>query len=259
MPTGRTGWIQEFVAIGILAAGVGGGWLMADNDLAWELHQSLATNTVASFDAAKRSIFNDVDVLPGNRICCRYSATEVALVEENGVLKPLGTAGVQVEHTWPSRANWTHDADKFERDSIAGADLHHLFPARRGLNASRGNHPFGELPDTARELRIDADDGTLADDGEGLPSGSFRDEKNGEIVFEPRAEHKGDAARAMFYMSVRYWMPIPEEMENDLRNWHSGDPADDQEITRNDRVEAIQHNRNPFADLPDLVAQISDF
>ncbi len=81
------------------------------------------------------------------------------------------------------------------------------------------------------------------------------------MVFEPRDDHTGDVARAMFYMSTRYWMPIPAAMEVDLRAWHTQDPADAAEIARNDRIEAVpnQNNRNPFVDFPNLVGQISDF
>ncbi|MFZ5949748.1 MAG: endonuclease, partial [Candidatus Rifleibacteriota bacterium] len=40
---------------------------------------------------------------------------------------------------------------------------------------------------------------------------------------------------------------------------HREDPVDEEEKARNDRIENIQHNRNPFVDRPDFVDQISDF
>jgi endonuclease I len=252
-------WIQRFVAVGILAAGVGGGWLMSDDRLAWEIHLELDTNTEDSFGAAKERLFNEVDREPDDTILCRYSATVVDLVEDDGRLGPDPDAGVQVEHTWASQASWAPQGDRFPRDSVPGADLHHLFAVRQGINASRGNHPFGELPETARELSVKVN-GSLAAAGEGTPSGSFRDENSGGVtVFEPRDDHKGDVARAMFYMSVRYWMAIPDDMEDDLRTWHVADPAGDDETTRNDKIEGIQGNRNPFVDFSDLAERISDF
>jgi endonuclease I len=66
-------------------------------------------------------------------------------------------------------------------------------------------------------------------------------------------------ARAMFYMSVRYWMPLDDDMEEDLRVWNVLDPVDDSERERNERIKAIQGNRNPFIDDPELVDQITDF
>jgi endonuclease I len=236
------------------------GWLLHDDDLAWQLRSTLQSNTEDSWDVAKQHIFNEVDLeQPGGTIHCRYSGTVVTLVDDGGVLRPDSADGVEVEHTWASSAIWAHPDDRFERASVKGADLHNLFPVRQGINGSRGNHPFGELPETARELRIDPD-GTLAHAaGEGTPSGSFRDRNDDDVVvFEPREDHKGNVARAMFYMSVRYWMPIPDEMEEDLRIWNRDDPADDDEIARNGRIEAIQGNRNPFVDIPDLIDQIAD-
>jgi endonuclease I len=175
------------------------------------------------------------------------------------VLHPDPDEGVQVEHTWASAAKWAHSADHFARSSVPGADLHHLFAVRQGINGSRGNHPFGDLPNTARELRINAD-GSLNHSGGGMASGSFRDQNAaGVTVFEPRGDHKGDVARAMFYMSVRYWMPIPQDMEDDLKDWHTEDPVDAEEIARNDRIEAVQGNRNPFVDRADLVDEVSNF
>lgn len=104
-------------------------------------------------------------------------------------------------------------------------------------------------------------DGSLADPGPGATaSGSFRDQNaDGIVVFEPRDDHKGDVARAMFYMSVRYWWVIPDEMEAALRDWHTLDPPDDDERARNDRIQEAQGNRNPFVDRPEAVDEIDDF
>lgn len=248
---------NEWIVLGFMVAAVGGGWSLAGNDLAVDLHDNLQTNTLASFNKAKGLIYNDIDLEPNNRVTCVYSGTQVTLENGTGTLKPRQQDGVQVEHTWASLANWAPEEEKFDRDSIPGADLHHLYPVRRGINGSRGNLPFGELPDTARELRIDTD-GTLSTTG--TATGSFRDKNSfGVTVFEPRDEHKGNVARAMFYMSIRYWWAIPDDMENDLRSWHEFDPVDTAEIVRNGRVEDTQQNRNPFIDEPELVALIEDF
>ena len=134
--------------------------------------------------------------------------------------------------------------------------MHNLFPVRAGLNRSRSNHPFRELPDNTTELLLNPTTGFL---GNGtLATGSFR-RYSPDHAFEPRDDHKGDVARAMFYMSVRYWMPIPRGMEDDLKIWHTQDPVSPDELARNGRVEIVQGNRNPFVDREELVAQIADF
>lgn len=251
------GW----TALGLTVLLVAGGWSLADQDVAWELHQGISQNTTASFEVAKQHLFEEVDLDPDGFYRCVYSDTKVGNeAKANGQHKPREDGGVQVEHTWACKARWIDPSYHFDRaSSVEGADLHHLFPARQGINGSRGDLPFGDLPDDARELRVDPD-GSLAATGAGVASGSFRDENaQGVLVFEPRDDHKGNVARAMFYMSVRYWMPLDDDMEADLKQWNILDPVDDAERERNARVKAIQGNRNPFIDDPELVDQITDF
>ena len=78
-------------------------------------------------------------------------------------------------------------------------------------------------------------------------------------MFDVRPERRGDIARAHFYFSVRYLKPISSVEEPTLREWNKSDPPDERERARNDAIEALQRNRNPFIDRPDLVDQIDDF
>ena len=48
-------------------------------------------------------------------------------------------------------------------------------------------------------------------------------------------------------------------MEATLRRWNKLDPVDQAELERNDAIEKIQGNRNPFIDHPEYVDQISNF
>lgn len=254
------GRLGEWIILGAIAVGVGSGVALTDVDPAVEIHNLIATNDTDSFETAKDELYGVVERDPANNtIHCVYSATVVGVVENNGVFRPISDAGVDAEHTWASAASWVGEEYHYDRDSsVPGADLHNLYPARRGINQSRGNLPFGNLPDDARELFV-GDNGQLSGPNP-QPSGSFRDTNAaGATVFEPRTDHRGNVARAMFYMSVRYWMPIPDEMEADLRVWNTEDPVDDREESRNDVIQNIQNNRNPFIDDPDLVNEIVDF
>lgn len=79
---------------------------------------------------------------------------------------------------------------------------------------------------------------------------------------------KGDVARAVFYMAVRYnglnvvnGNPVDNTIGQigdltTLLNWNQMDTADDYEMNRNNYVYTWQINRNPFIDHPNLVNYI---
>ena len=89
--------------------------------------------------------------------------------------------------------------------------------------------------------------------------------------WQPPADEQGDIARALFYMAVRY--DGDDEHTTDLElgtlpsktsaghlptllRWNALDPPDDRERQRNDRIQRVQGNRNPFVDLPELAAEV---
>lgn len=141
------------------------------------------------------------------------------------------------------------------------ADQHHLFPTHQdNANAVRSNHPLGNVVTTIS---------TFLD-------GKYGFDANGNRVYEPRDSHKGDAARAILYMLLRYddingnnwdmnWLnntrlPQLNEAPQDLDvllNWHFNDLPDSYEIGRNDYIQSIQKNRNPFIDHPEYVNYIN--
>ena len=92
-------------------------------------------------------------------------------------------------------------------------------------------------------------------------------------MFEPIDEYKGDFARALMYMSVRYYsedgswgssdMTNKSEIKqwaiNMLMRWNEQDPVSDKEKERNETIyNDYQHNRNPFIDHPDYARMIWD-
>ena len=127
------------------------------------------------------------------------------------------------------------------------SDLFNLFPAdQEHANMLRSNYPLGEVS-TIYSQYLDA---------------KFGLDASGKLVYEPRDSHKGDAARALFYMCVRYaglnglaWklppnstMPYLIQDQDILKKWHFQDLPDDWEIARNEYVYSVQKNRNPFID-----------
>ncbi len=142
------------------------------------------------------------------------------------------------EHTFPQ--------SKFKgqsQEATMKVDLHHLYPVTSFANSARSNHPFGEVDGqivcgTAKKGKI----------------------KGTNIVgFEPPNSHKGNVARAMFYFSTRYNMPLDPIQESYFRKWNKLDPVDAAERLRNRRISDIQGWTNPFIDNPNLVDSIRDF
>jgi len=133
-----------------------------------------------------------------------------------------------------------NDANFLERKETS--DLHNLFPTdQNNVNVIRSNYPFGEVVTVISSFL----------------NCKYGNDANGHKVFEPRDSHKGDAARALFYMCVAYNWNLPTYIstsiqygqdQNVLKQWHFNDPPDNWEIARNEYIFSQQHNRNPFID-----------
>lgn len=195
---------------------------------------------------AKKFLFGDVDLKEDSQgyfvldVYCNYEIRQSV-----GPGKIPANETMNVEHTWPQ--------SKGAKAEPARGDLHHLFPADSKANSKRGNFPFGEI----------AGGSDARSNCEISQSGKITDPKTGKSSgvqgFEPPIEHRGNVARAMFYVSAKYRYEITEIEEYYLRKWHHDDPVDQEEISRNDRVESAQGNRNPFIDFPELESRIDNF
>jgi len=148
-----------------------------------------------------------------------------------------------LEHTYP--ADWIatyHGCDNRNTCDIpaykhAEADLHNLWPAQGGVNSSRSDHMFGEIPDDTSENRY-ATKG--CDDFErlyGVP-----DEK---VRVEPRDSVKGSIARSLFYMHDEYGLPL-HGMREMLEEWHEEYPVSFEEVWRNKRINELQGTSNKW-------------
>ena len=156
------------------------------------------------------------------------------------------------EHLWAQ--SWTSN------DATEKTDLHHVYPTDGWVNNKRDNYAFGEV----RNASWTSQNGSKL--GPNTVSGYSG------TVFEPIDEYKGDIARALMYVSVRYYQEDGSWSTSDMTNksvikdwamtmllrWHEEDPVDDKEINRNNAVYNIQHNRNPFVDYPEFANKIWD-
>jgi hypothetical protein len=85
-----------------------------------------------------------------------------------------------------------------------------------------------------------------------------------QMVFEPRAIQKGNAARAIMYMATCYngisgnnWQIPTNQSEAILKQWHEADPVDNYEIARQEFVFSTQANRNPYIDSADFACHVN--
>lgn len=129
------------------------------------------------------------------------------------------------EHVWPQSL--------LNYDTVMSADLHNLKPADPSENSSRSNKYYDYLTSS--------------------------------VAYEPPDEVKGDVARILFYMMIRY--EILELVDTEpttyqmgllgvLLEWNDLDPVDDFERNRNEVIYANQGNRNPFIDYDHFVELI---
>jgi endonuclease I len=109
-------------------------------------------------------------------------------------------------------------------------DLHHLRVCDIAINSSRGNLPFAS--------------GT----------GSYGTVTGGWF---PGNDWKGDVARMIMYMHLRYDEPFEDVGNLALfLQWNSDDPVTPFEDQRNELIFNVQGNRNPFIDNPYIATKI---
>ncbi len=157
------------------------------------------------------------------------------------------------EHSFPQ--SW------FNNDGTARTDLHHIFPTDGYVNGKRSNYAYGEVGSASWTSR------------NGSKLGACKTPGFSGTVFEPIDEYKGDFARAIMYMSVRYYgedgswgssdMTTKSEIKpwaiQMLMRWNEQDPVSQKEIDRNNAIyNDYQHNRNPFIDHPEYARMIWD-
>ena len=163
------------------------------------------------------------------------------------------------EHVWP-QSHGGNDDGLSVGDSLGGADLHHVRPADAGVNSSRGNKPYGESGENPTEK-------LGSNPAIGVLGGTYN-----STYFEPNENVKGDVARIVLYVWVRWGAEWGAEDTNNpfnsvtevfqsvdlLLEWCALDPVDTWEMGRNEVVQDIQGNRNVFIDYPELAWLLFD-
>ena len=207
------------------------------------LHQIISTNTQLSYDDVWEAL-KVTDQDPAN-------AANVILLY-TGRSQSKDTNGGDPDQ-WNREHTWAKSHGDFGTATGPGTDIHHLRPTDVSVNAERGNKDFD-----------------MGGTESGEAAGNFTDADS----WEPRDAVKGDVARMIMYMAVRYEgtdgfadLELNDNVDNGsapfmgrqsvLMEWNTQDPPDSFEQNRNQVIfDQFQHNRNPFVDHPEWAAEI---
>ena len=170
------------------------------------------------------------------------------------------------EHVWcKNHSNGLYTAVQ-ENNKGAGSDIHHVRPALMTINSTRSNVPYGIVNKSSATQ--------IGDTGNYF----------GNNIFEPSDEIKGDIARILMYVYVRYSSSLnstydtiidkrgdlritdivttPSGLEEDawnlLLSWNDLDPVNYLEMNRNEEGQKLQNNRNVFIDHQEFARMCFD-
>jgi endonuclease I len=216
---------------------------LTGEELKSALHEIIKDHTQFSYDAVEEILINtDEDPNNPDNVILLYTGISIPKSEFGGM-----------EDDWNREHVWAKSHGDFGTAPGPGTDVHHIRPANVWVNSCRGNKDF--------------DNG-----GSPVYYNSYLAGWSDADSWEPRDEVKGDVARMILYMAVRYEGndgeldlevvdDIPSAPNNEpyhaklstLLEWHIEDPVDEWEQSRNNKIyEFWQHNRNPFIDHPEF-------
>lgn len=156
--------------------------------------------------------------------------------------------GYSREHTYSHSWMPTFPADG-NPSKPEYSDQHNLYPTNLDkANSIRSNLPLGVVTGNVVFNYLEGTAGYGA---------------SGQLVYEPRDSHKGNAARSIMYMAIAYhnidgnnWQLPSGQNQDILKQWHFADAPDAYEIARQEYIFSQQNNRNPFIDSVDFVCYI---
>ena len=208
------------------------------------LHDIIDDHNVVSYQSCKNHL-KVTDEDPSN------SDNIILVYKQNSIAKEDFASNGESDF-WNREHVWAKSLGDFT-SGPAYSDLHHLKPSDKTVNSSKGNKSF---------------------DNGGVQHDEATQCFSTPYTWEPPNHIKGDIARILFYMDVRYegghddepdltiveyvnTYPNPEIGKlSTLILWHLQDPVDDFELNRNEAIYGIQGNRNPFIDHPEYVSII---
>jgi endonuclease I len=230
---------------------------LSDENLKSALNQIIDNHTEYTYTSSSIDVWDilkETDRDPNNaeNVILIYSGISVNAAQE-----------YNSANGWTREHIWAKSRGDFGTAIGVGTDVHALRPLDNTTNSIRNNRSFNNC-NTCEAVT----------DKWGNTTGSKKDAN--DWSFEPRDAVKGDVARMMFYMAVRYEgldsypnLELTEAMLpqsnkepihgvlSTLLDWHRNDPVDAWEENRNDIIyNSYQGNRNPFLDFPELAEHL---
>ncbi len=220
-------------------------------ELFLELVKQYKPNSVLSYGDARDTLYSKV-YKRNDSVYCVYSGYALYLPDNvdpsTHLLKGGDPDGINTEHTYPQ--------SKGAGEGNPRSDMHHLFPTRAFVNSARGNAAFAEINDNDTDFWYYKTivNTSIPSANRDLYSEKLEMPFFGDNRFEPKEQHKGNVARAVFYFYTMYKSqanaadPAYFELQREtLCNWHFDDPVDSLEWTQNFLKAAYQDNRpNPY-------------
>lgn len=267
-----------------VASGGGGGTgyyskvnTSSPSQLRCSLHATIKGHTAYPYSGGTTNTWTileiaDEDPLNSGRILDVYrNHSYVKVTDRAG-----GAAGIKYnrEHTWPKSLGFSAETGNLGLPNSPHTDTHMLYLSDANYNADRGNKPYGNCSGCTERA-------TEVYNGAGGGTGVYPGNSNwfNGSVFQTWGKRKGDMARAVLYMAIRYeggTHPTTGQNEPDLEltdnaslivatssspaymgllstliAWHQADPPDAAEVERNEVIYSFQGNRNPFIDHPE--------
>lgn len=254
------------------------------SQLRCSIHATIKNHTVYPYSGGTTNTWTvleiaDEDPASSNRVLDVYRNRSYVKVSERA---GTGT-GITYnrEHTWPNSLGFGSATGDLGLPHAPYTDLHMLYLSDTTYNADRGNKPYANCSASGGC----GERATEANAGAGGGTGVFPGNSNWVMgpdgnagSFQVWTRRKGDIARAVLYMAMRYeggkdsrGQSEPDlEMTDDrskivitsaspaymgllstLLAWHQADPPDALERARHEVVHQFQGNRNPFVDHPE--------
>jgi hypothetical protein len=195
---------------------------------------SYKPSSTPSYDAARNYLYTDVYNVNG-KLSCVYTGFTINFTSGS-------PSNINCEHTFPQSKG---------ADGQAKSDMHHLYPTRPDVNSDRGSYPFGDINENSVQYWYRDTEYRRTS----KPTSNILEySRYASGIFEPKAEHKGNVARAVFYFYTMYKSQADSEdpnffnsMRNTLYRWHYQDPVDSTEFSRNQKIAGYQGGKaNPF-------------